>query len=79
MPFVVGCACRPDHLTRASRELARWDHVVGAASRARVPDDRPVVVVDAGETGRTALMTDRAAAAKVTAAILKVVSVARGL
>lgn len=68
---------RPDHLTRASRELARWDDVVRIASQARPPDGHPVVVVEAGERERTALLTDRAAAAKVTTAILDVVSSAR--
>jgi pimeloyl-ACP methyl ester carboxylesterase len=68
---------RPDHLTRASRELAKWNEVVGAASDARQLNVRPAIVVRSSDPEPTAFLTDRAEAAKVTAAILDTVSKAR--
>ncbi|MGH9350349.1 MAG: alpha/beta fold hydrolase [Vicinamibacterales bacterium] len=58
---------RPDHLTRASRELARWDDAVRLGAGARVPAGLPVSSVHAS-------LNDEASARAATAAILEVVA-----
>lgn len=76
---------RPDHLTRASRELARWDDAVHLAATAPLPAGLPhaVVRVDQGATGEreeasgSAFLTNRAAANRVARAILEMVAQVR--
>lgn len=68
---------RPDHLTRSARELARWNDTLSMAATAEVPGRIPLVRVNAAGPDRTAMLTDRAAAEKVTAAILSAVTAAR--
>ncbi|OFW38602.1 MAG: hypothetical protein A3F70_05460 [Acidobacteria bacterium RIFCSPLOWO2_12_FULL_67_14] len=60
---------RPDHLTRASRELARWDDTVAMAQSASLSGDLPVVRVDAAGAERLAFLTDPHEAATVVDAI----------
>jgi pimeloyl-ACP methyl ester carboxylesterase len=61
---------RPDHLTRAGRELARWDDTVRLAAAATVPDDLPTATVHIGSGGRAAMLTNEADARRAAAAIL---------
>jgi pimeloyl-ACP methyl ester carboxylesterase len=60
---------RPDHLTRAASEMARWDEAVELADRSSIPPDVPVVPVRVNATDRIAFLADSAAAAEVTSAI----------
>jgi pimeloyl-ACP methyl ester carboxylesterase len=64
---------RPDHLTRAGRELARWDETLRLAAEAPLPADVTVVEVTVTDGQRVAFLTDTAQAEKVTAAIAAVV------
>jgi pimeloyl-ACP methyl ester carboxylesterase len=70
---------RPDHLTRAGRELVHWDETIELARTSRPPVDRPMRVVKTrgGEPG--SFLTDRESAATVSAAIRDVVSEVRAL
>jgi pimeloyl-ACP methyl ester carboxylesterase len=68
---------RPDHLTRAARELVRWDDVVRLAADAPSPNGRPVVVVETPTRDRVPILSDERAAKEVSDAILKVVSAVR--
>lgn len=67
---------RPDHLTQAARELARADEVIALAAAARLPDI-PVTRLDVAGQARVAFLTDKAAAARVSSAILDAVRVAQ--
>lgn len=62
---------RPDHLTRAARELARWDDAVGLASMADLPASVAVVTVNGDES--RAILNDETAARRVSAAIARIV------
>ena len=64
---------RPDHLTRAGRELARWDETLRLAAEAPLPPDIEVVEVTVTDGQRVAFLTDAAQAEKVTAAIAAVI------
>lgn len=68
---------RPDHLTRAADELARWDDVVRQASRATLRQDLPVVRVGMERRDRIAFLASQGSAEPVVAAILDVVARAR--
>jgi pimeloyl-ACP methyl ester carboxylesterase len=61
---------RPDHLTRAASELARWDDAVRLAGGVALPPDLSVVSVRIGGTDRVAFLTDSSRAAEVTSAIV---------
>lgn len=68
---------RPDHLTRASQELAQWDRAIALASDAALP---PYVAVAEVRTGRPAplsFLDDERDAATVTDAILAAVAAVR--
>lgn len=66
---------RPDHLTRAGRELARWDETLALAAQAHVSDDLIVQVhTESAEPGT--LLTSHAAAA-ATQAIIQAIQHAR--
>ncbi|MBI4885470.1 MAG: alpha/beta hydrolase [Acidobacteria bacterium] len=58
---------RPDHLTRAARELARWDDTVRLAAAAALAPDLPVVRIDVSGREPVAFLTDPSRAADVTA------------
>jgi pimeloyl-ACP methyl ester carboxylesterase len=62
---------RPDHLTRAGRELARWDDTVRLAAAASVPDDLPTTTVHIGSGGRAAMLTHETEGRQAAAAILR--------
>ena len=73
---------RPDHLTRASRELARWNDAVRLGEEAAVPDTIPVATVetvqpsafdDAYFVTRSPFLNDASTARRITAAIQAVV------
>ena len=68
---------RPDHLTRAASELARWNQAVTLAAAA--PRDRaiPVARVEGAGPSHTALLTDPERGAAVAAAIRSVVEQVR--
>ena len=68
---------RPDHLTRAATELARWDEAVALADHAPLRDSLPVQRVDATGGNRVAFLTDQHEAGTTAAAVLKAVSAAR--
>jgi pimeloyl-ACP methyl ester carboxylesterase len=63
---------RPDHLTRAARELNAWDDTVRLAS---IPVDGsiPVARIQASGDNRLTFLTDRAVAEDVSAAIVNMV------
>lgn len=65
---------RPDHLTRAARELAFWEHTAQTATAAQIRSDLRVERIEIAGPNRVAILGDRAAAEKVAAAILEVVS-----
>jgi thioesterase domain-containing protein len=67
---------RPDHLTRAAREMARWDAVMALASAAHLPDRLRVVEVRAGRPGGVDFLSNEADAAVVSRAILGAVTTA---
>jgi pimeloyl-ACP methyl ester carboxylesterase len=64
---------RPDHLTRAASELARWDETVAMAASAALDPAIPFERVEAAGPSHTALLTDRERGARVSAAIRSVV------
>lgn len=68
---------RPDHLTRSARELARWNDTLSMADAAEMPGHVPLVRVTAAGPDRTAMLTDKTAADKATAAILSAVTAVR--
>ena len=61
---------RPDHLTRAGRELARWDDTMRLSAAAAVPPEIPTVTVQIGHGDRSAMLTSEADARKAAGAIL---------
>jgi pimeloyl-ACP methyl ester carboxylesterase len=64
---------RPDHLTRAASELARWDDTIALASSVTVPPAIPVIRIDGGRRDQTALLTSAEQAAAVTTALVRLV------
>jgi pimeloyl-ACP methyl ester carboxylesterase len=81
MPDPAGSALssflnRPDHLTRAARELARWDDAVRLAEEATLSPSLHVTRIEA-EHDRVALLANREQAARVTASILSAVDTVR--
>lgn len=70
---------RPDHLTRAARELSQWDDAVALAAATPVHGSLRVIHVDAAGSGRLAFLTDRRQADTVAAAIAEAVAHARAV
>lgn len=68
---------RPDHLTRAGRELDEWEAIAERAAAAALPAHIPVRRVEVAGPARVALLTDQAAAAAATEAILAAVTAVR--
>jgi pimeloyl-ACP methyl ester carboxylesterase len=68
---------RPDHLARASGELARWDEAVARSEAARLPRDLPVVQVEVEGRDRIAMLADEKNANDVSEAIVRAVRRAR--
>ena len=60
---------RPDHLTRAAAELARWDEAVELAGVAAIDPDITVVRLEAAGREHAALLTDAGLARKASDAI----------
>lgn len=60
---------RPDHLTRAANEMARWNDAVNLADTAPTSPGLRVVAVSLNGTDRVTFLTDSSRAAEVTAAI----------
>ncbi|HEY6361710.1 MAG TPA: alpha/beta fold hydrolase [Vicinamibacterales bacterium] len=69
---------RPDHLTRAARELVRWDDIVTLASSVALPTSMHLTEIRAGQAGGVDFLTDAAAAAPVARTILDAVAAVRG-
>jgi pimeloyl-ACP methyl ester carboxylesterase len=65
---------RPDHLTRAARELARWNDAVRLAADTPAPEGAPIVAVDPATRDRLPILADQRAAKQVSDAILQVVT-----
>jgi pimeloyl-ACP methyl ester carboxylesterase len=68
---------RPDHLTRASEELGRWDDAVALSEAAPLRRDLPVVQVEVDGNDRIALLADRRNADDIANAIARAVRRAR--
>jgi pimeloyl-ACP methyl ester carboxylesterase len=68
---------RPDHLARASGELAHWDDAVRLSEAAPLPQDLPVVQVEVEGRDRIALLANEKNARDVSEAIVRVVRRAR--
>ena len=68
---------RPDHLSRASGEMARWDDVVRRSETAPLGFDFPVVQVQVEGRDRVALLADQRNARDVSEAIVRAVKRAR--
>ena len=64
---------RPDHLTRAASELARWDDTVRLANDAALLLDLSVVPISTSGPERVAFLTNPSRAAEVTSAIVRTV------
>jgi pimeloyl-ACP methyl ester carboxylesterase len=60
---------RPDHLTRAASELARWNETITLASSAAVDPSIPFARVEAAGPSHTALLTDQDRGAAVAGTI----------
>jgi hypothetical protein len=65
---------RPDHLTRAAREMARWDEAVTLAAAAALPPHLKVVELRTRESRGVHFLSDQADAAIVSRAILDAVA-----
>jgi pimeloyl-ACP methyl ester carboxylesterase len=68
---------RPDHLTRASLELARWDDVVSKSAAAALPPALAVTEITVGGQGPVTFLGTRESAGRATAAILAAVHAVR--
>ena len=68
---------RPDHLARASGELARWNEAVARSEAAPLPRDLPVVQVEVEGRDRIAVLADEKNARDVSEAIVRAVGRAR--
>lgn len=64
---------RPDHLTRSALELAQWNDTLALAEGMAVPASIKQAAVTIAGTDRTAMLTDRADAAKAIDAIRSLV------
>lgn len=64
---------RPDHLTRSSAELARWDDTIMRAEAATLPRGLSVIQVEVEGNDRIALLANRRNAEDVTDAIANAV------
>jgi pimeloyl-ACP methyl ester carboxylesterase len=64
---------RPDHLTRAASELARWDETVALAARASLDPAIALARVEAAGPVRTAILTDSTRGAAVAATLKSIV------
>jgi pimeloyl-ACP methyl ester carboxylesterase len=64
---------RPDHLTRAASELARWDDTVAMAASAALDPAIPIERIEAAGPSHTALLTDPERGALVSGTIRTVV------
>ena len=64
---------RPDHLTRAGRELAKWNETIALAESAPLPPGLMVVPLDISGQARDAMLTNQDDAGEATRAILDVV------
>jgi pimeloyl-ACP methyl ester carboxylesterase len=69
---------RPDHLTRAARELAQSDTVAALAADAPPRTGLPVTHVETSARGGIAFLTSRADADRVVAAVREAVQLVRG-
>ena len=65
---------RPDHLTRAASELARWDDTVQMGNAAPLRKNLPLTQVELEGTDHVATLADRADAKDVTNAIARAVA-----
>ena len=65
---------RPDHLTRAAREMSQWEEAMALASAARLPERLRIIEVRAGRPGGVDFLSDEADAAVVSRAILSAVT-----
>ena len=68
---------RPDHLTRAAREMARWDDTVRLAAGVSFDHDLPTLRLEVGGHDGIAFLTDAGQAAGVSAAIVGAVEQVR--
>ena len=68
---------RPDHLTRAARELSRWDDAVALADGAALDPTVRVVRIEAAGPGRFALLADEATARAASMVLKKMVESVR--
>ena len=66
---------RPDHLTRAARELGRWDDTVALASAVVLPARLYVAEVRTGLSDGVVFLSEEREAAAATRAILRAVAV----
>lgn len=64
---------RPDHLAQAARELSREEELIASARAAALPDV-PIARVTVAPGHRVAFLTDKAAADRVSAAIVDAVN-----
>ena len=65
---------RPDHLTRAASEMARWNEAVSLGDTAPLAAGMRVVPIGTNGAERVAFLTDSTRAAEVTAAITSAVT-----
>ena len=68
---------RPDHLTRAARELSRWDDAVALGDDAALDPTVRVVRIEAAGRERVALLADEATARKVSTVLAGIVESVR--
>ena len=64
---------RPDHLTRAARELSRWDETVMLSEAVTLPRSLPVTQVEVEGNDRIALLANRRNALDISASIARAV------
>jgi pimeloyl-ACP methyl ester carboxylesterase len=68
---------RPDHLTRAAREIIRWDETVTLAAAVVRPASLHVAEVQVGNPGAVDFLTDQREAAPVVRAVLDAVAASK--
>lgn len=68
---------RPDHLTRAARELSRWDEAVALAGAAPLNPRMHLERIATGDAGGVAFLNNRDDAEAVAARIIEAVKLAR--
>jgi len=69
---------RPDHLTRAAAELARWNDTIRLSETAVLPRSLSVIQVQVEDRDRIALLANRRNAQDVADAIANAVRRVRG-